>query len=120
MVVYNNNYPVGCKRLTVFHELGLYELILLKNRYGLSVQAILYRALDLGIIHKSYYSDFYKNRIGRNRKETGWGQYPVAEQSTRFEQLLIRAVAEQAISVDKAAELAGIKTLDFTSKYQIT
>lgn len=110
--IYNE---LGHKR----HKLMLGELKLLKRRYGLSVAAIVRRAYELEIINKSFY-DSYQYVLRKNIKETGWGEYPVAGHPERFEQLLIRAVAEQVISADKAAELVGLNVLDFISKYQIT
>ena len=102
------------------HEIALVELIILKERYGMSVQAIFRRASDLNVINEFYYTRMQFQHFNKNRKETGWGQYPVSEKPTRFDQLLIRSVSEQVITVDKAAELVGMNTLDFTSKYQIT
>lgn len=105
---------IGRKR----HELQLLELILLKERYGLSIQAIVRRAWELKVIYDFHYKS-WQIRFSANKKELGWGNYPMNEQSSRFDQLLIRSVAEQVISMDKAAELTGLIISEFTNKYKI-
>lgn len=96
----------------VFMELGkhrtqisLSELDLLKNKYGISMQAILHRAKDLNIIHANYYRDFckYFSQMGYRKQEPG---EPLAsEQPVRMQQLLLRLIAEDIITQSKAEEL---------------
>lgn len=105
---------IGKKR----HELPLAELIIFKERYGLSVHAIIRRALELDIINESYYRSWHI-KYNSNKKEEGWGHYPVIEKPGRFDQLMLRAIAEQVISVEKAAELVGLKSFDFIEKYKL-
>ncbi len=100
------------------HRVALQEYILLKGRYGMSVHALVRRARDLGIITQSEYNSFHFMHR-KNAKEIGWGNYGVNEKPERFEQLLIRSVAEKQISLEKGAELAGIKSIDFIEKYQL-
>jgi len=96
--------------------LDLYELHLLKHKYGLSMQAWLYRAKDLGILSKSEFQAL--NRIfrarGWHRKEPG-DAYP-PERPTRFERLVTQALAEEIISERKAAELWGQSVEEFRQK----
>lgn len=102
-----------------YHELGrsrsrieLDELLLLKHKYGFSMQAWLRRARDLGIVTPSW----YKNAIVAFRKR-GWhkrepGTKVPAERPSRFKQLVLRAVAEGIISRERAEELqAGAMSL---------
>ena len=87
------------------HQLDPRELKLLKDEYGLSMAACLYRAADLGIISKarrtSLFMLFSKN--GWRKQEPG-EPYP-PERTYLFEQLVYRALAEGIISEAKAAEL---------------
>ncbi len=89
------------------------ELIGLKSRYGISVAAIVHHAKDLNIISTDYYNHLYDQHINRNLLEEGWGGYPIPERTDRFERLLHRAVAEQVISLSRAAELANEKLGDY-------
>ena len=87
------------------NKLMIQELGALKKQYGISIQAIVARAKDLGIISESYYKQFffYINQMGWKQKEPY--SYEGTEQSNRFEQLLFRALAEEQISISKAAAL---------------
>jgi len=105
---------VGKKR----RSLSLSELILLKERYGLSVQAIVRRAYELEVVNEFFYTNWMIAHRA-NKKEIGWGNYPLTEKPSRFDQLLLRAVAEQVISTEKAAELVGLKINEFIEKYGI-
>ncbi len=91
---------------------SLPELIAIKENYGLSVQAIMARARDLGVINDSTYIRFRKF-VNHNRQEAGWGKYLGKEQSDRFMQLIHRAASEEIISMSKAANLAGKKLAEF-------
>ncbi len=89
------------------------ELLLLKRKYGLSMQVWLRRAKDLGIITPSW----YKNTVVIFRKR-GWhkhepGKQMAPEQPLRFKQLVLRAMAEGIISRERAEELnPGVVSLN--------
>lgn len=89
------------------------ELLLLKHKYGLSMQAWLRRAKDLGIITPSW----YKNTVVIFRKRK-WhkhepGKQVAPEQPLRFKQLVLRAMAEGIISRERAEELnPGVVSLN--------
>ncbi|MBI3563012.1 MAG: ImmA/IrrE family metallo-endopeptidase [Gammaproteobacteria bacterium] len=89
------------------------ELLLLKHKYGLSMQAWLRRAKDLGIISPSW----YKNTIVIFRKRRWHKHEPGAqvapEQPLRYRQLVLRAMAEGIISRERAEELnPGVVSLN--------
>jgi Zn-dependent peptidase ImmA (M78 family) len=95
------------------HRITLEELIVLKRRYGMPIAAIMHRAHDLKLIDDSMYRQF-----SITRKKKGWhrdepGKYIGIEQSSRFEQLVLRATAEEQISFDKGAALLNIPLADF-------
>ncbi|MBW3127204.1 helix-turn-helix domain-containing protein [Hymenobacter profundi] len=86
------------------------ELLSIKKQYGISVQAIMRRAFDLGIIKDSYYR-YFCIKIAPNRKEEGFSRFTFEGEtmkSYRFEQLLFRLVAESIVTESKAAALGGM------------
>lgn len=92
---------LGRKRSRLFiNELGP-----LKQQYGISISAIAYRAKDLGIISESYHRQFmfFMGQHGYRSHEPY--EYKGYEQSNRFQQLLFKALAEDYISMSKAASL---------------
>jgi Zn-dependent peptidase ImmA (M78 family) len=89
------------------------ELILLKEIYGISIQAIMARAKRLKLISDTYYKTFsiFFSKLGYRTNEPG--KFSGIEKSNRFEQLLVRAVGEEIISYSKAAALKGVNLTTF-------
>ncbi|WEK35649.1 MAG: XRE family transcriptional regulator [Candidatus Pseudobacter hemicellulosilyticus] len=89
------------------------EFILIKEEYGISIAAILYRAKILKLISMNYFKEMMMdyNRIGYQNGEPG--QFLGSEQSKRFLQLVLRAYSEDLISSSKAAVLNGQKMFEF-------
>jgi hypothetical protein len=97
---------VGEKRSLIEME----ELLYLKQRYGMSIQAILFRLRDLGIITESYHKQWCIDisRLGWRKQE------PIEiprEHPRRFRQQVFRAVSEGLIGVREAERLLN-ETLD--------
>jgi len=90
-----------------------YELHLLKHKYGLSMQAWIYRARDLGILSESAANELWRefSRQGWRKQEPG-DQIP-PEEPARLKRLVLRALAEGVISESRAAELLGMPMDDF-------
>jgi Zn-dependent peptidase ImmA (M78 family)/DNA-binding XRE family transcriptional regulator len=82
------------------------ELILLKQRFGLSIQALLYRLRDLEIITESYYTRWCMdiNRLGWRKQEPL--ELP-SEQPSWLRQSVLRAFSEGALTHDEAGEMMG-------------
>lgn len=97
-------------------KISLQELGMIKQKYGISIQAIIYRAKDLGIITDRYCSQlfFMINQMGWKVQEPF--EYEGKESSNRFNQLLFRALSEEIISVTKAASLKNQKLADFRTQ----
>jgi Zn-dependent peptidase ImmA (M78 family)/DNA-binding XRE family transcriptional regulator len=104
---------LGAKRTRLMIE----ELGELKKEYGISIQALTMRARDLGIISKSYCNNFFFmfNQFP-DWKINEPISYKGREQSTRFNQLIFRAIAENLISLSKAAVLKNQTVADFRQK----
>jgi Zn-dependent peptidase ImmA (M78 family)/DNA-binding XRE family transcriptional regulator len=100
---------LGERRVT----LDLLELHLLKHKYGLSMQAWIYRAKDLGIISEASATQLFKEfrRRGWHLKEPGDAIPP--EESARSTRLVLRALTEDVISEGRAAELLGMPLARF-------
>jgi Zn-dependent peptidase ImmA (M78 family)/DNA-binding XRE family transcriptional regulator len=96
-------FELGAHRDT----LDLYELHLLKHKYGLSMQGWIYRAQDLSILSENAARRLFQQfrREGWYRQEPG-DQLP-PEEPRRMQRLVLRALAEDLISQSRAAELLG-------------
>jgi Zn-dependent peptidase ImmA (M78 family) len=96
-------FELGPKRQTI----SLYELHLLKHKYGLSMQAWIYRAKDLGILTESSAVQLFKQF-----RQNGWyrvepGDVLPSEEPQRFKRLVMHALCESIISQARASELLG-------------
>ncbi len=82
------------------------ELKLLQETYGISVDAILVKAKQIGIIsdatHRSLCIDL--NRNSELKKRVQESVYP-KEESSRFERLVYKALSDNLITLSKAADL---------------
>jgi Zn-dependent peptidase ImmA (M78 family)/transcriptional regulator with XRE-family HTH domain len=87
------------------HTLDWQELGVLKQKYGMSIAAWIYRAKELRII-----SDTYCKALRREINLNGWRfsepfEYIGQEEPARLKQMTLRAVAEGIISEDRGREL---------------
>jgi len=105
---------LGSKRDSLYQE----ELIIIRNSYGISIQALAHRALELGIISQNTY---YRIREGlsENKLEIGLGGYQGNEESRRFEQMTLKALAQHLITKSKAHELQQNSGRGFSQKLEI-
>lgn len=105
---------VGAQRSAI----SIGELVALKQRFGVSVQAIAFRCRDLGIIEKKAFSDLFREFTRRGWRKEPFAEPacidPVYEEPKRFERLCYRALAEGIIGESRAAEMLGLtlKALD--------
>ena len=94
-------------------QIYLNELVYLKEQFGASIQAIMFRAKHLGIVTESFHRNFMIYFSMKKFKKNEPGEYKGQEKSNRFKQLIYRAVAEEIISTSKAAALDNKKLSDF-------
>jgi len=91
----------------------LNELIIFKERWGISISALYYRALNLGIIspetHKSLLMAYRANHLHKNEP----GKFLSKEKPTRFERLIYYALSQDIISMSEAAYFAGKGVWEF-------
>lgn len=101
------------------NKLSINELGNIKKQYGISMQAVVMRAKDCGIINEHYTKQFFFIIKQMNWKIDEPVEYSGAEESNRFEQLLFRALIEDQISMSKAASLNNQTLADFRKEHQM-
>jgi Zn-dependent peptidase ImmA (M78 family)/DNA-binding XRE family transcriptional regulator len=94
-------------------KITLWELAAIKERYGISLQAIMHRARDLDLVTARHLREFQATI-----KKNGWSidepvGYRGREEAVRFKRLLYYAVAEKIIGTDQAAAYARMSEADF-------
>ena len=90
------------------------ELYALKHKYGLSMMAWIFRAHDTGVIDRRTRDGLFRSFSTRGwRKQEPGKQLPSESPPQLFERLVLRALAENMISMSKAAELMGLSLYAF-------
>jgi len=89
-------------------KVSLGELILLKSRYGMSIQSLVYRLRDLGIISEGGATALWKQINAR-----GWKQEepnPLDPERPQWaRRAALRAIAEGSLTVDEAEIMIGVR-----------
>ena len=109
-------FELGPKR----NKLSFKELLLKKEKYGLSMAAWVYRAKDLGIISQAFFVEIQKiiSKQGWKKEEPGDkinGQVINGEVPVLMSTLVFKSHAEGLISTSKAAELLNQNISTFCS-----
>jgi Zn-dependent peptidase ImmA (M78 family)/DNA-binding XRE family transcriptional regulator len=111
----NLKMEVGESRNELFFE----EIKNIQEKYGISISAIVYKLGEVGIISKSHVKNFFislrmdpdfKSKIEQSR-------YQGIEHSSRFENLVLRALSQECISHSKASSLLGISLSALKSQF---
>lgn len=76
-------------------------------------------ARALNIISNDQFTRFriWVNGNEKHKKEIGFGEYKGTEHSSRFKQLLYRAIAEEIISMSEVASLSNVKLAQFRDEF---
>lgn len=93
-------FELGIKRKNLNWE----ELLILKQKYGMSVQQWVYRARDLGIISESHFR-FWCIRFSKIGRKREFGAPIAKETPMRLRKLVFQGLSEKIISPSKASEL---------------
>jgi transcriptional regulator with XRE-family HTH domain/Zn-dependent peptidase ImmA (M78 family) len=96
-------FELGSRRTT----LDMNELYMLKHKYGLSMQAWIFRARDLGIISENTATRLFHQFRANDWHRQEPGEVLPSEKPLRMERLIYRALAEDLISRSRAQELLG-------------
>jgi Zn-dependent peptidase ImmA (M78 family)/DNA-binding XRE family transcriptional regulator len=102
---------------TVRRYLDPFELMMLKEKYGMSMAAWIHRAKELGILSESAADrmrQWFNGRGWRKREPTELPQ----EKPRRMHRLVRRLVAEEVISESRAAELMGERIVLSLDRYE--
>jgi len=92
------------------------ELISIKEYYGISIRALVHRLTELTVISENYYKRWmvYMNKTYGPRNEPG--EFKGEESPKNFDQLVNRALAEELISLSKAAALWNVSINELRKK----
>ena len=98
---------IGEKR----HDIALVELKNLQSEFGISVDALMYKARYLDVISENRYTTYWKKKnFDSNFKSQVEKSIIDDEHSTRFENLIYRALSSGLITESKAAVLLNKTT----------
>ena len=97
---------------SLYHELGdsrrnidINELLMLKEKYGISVQALTRRCRDLGIISDAVYQQMFIYFRTNYWHVNEPGFCPHREEPVLFRKMVLKAVAEGVITAEKAKSI---------------
>jgi transcriptional regulator with XRE-family HTH domain len=95
---------VGSRRTDIRED----ELLLLKRRYGMSMQALVYRLHDLHIISDRHYADWWKyiNAMGWKKTEP---EEIAPETPLWMRQTTLRALSEGLVTLNEAEDILGCR-----------
>ena len=104
---------VGSHRTTIQPE----ELFMLKNRFGLSIAALVYRLRDLEIISDSYYRNWCVNinKLGWKQREPNEMKQ---EESNWVRRAVLRSLSEGLMTSQEAARFLG-ETIEHEEPYSL-
>ena len=94
------------------------ELVLIKERWGISFTAVFSRALRLGIITSFIYKRFNVGYRERKLHLNEPGRYMSKERPVRLERLIYIGLSKEIISVNEAAFFAGKTVGEFRKQLQ--
>jgi Zn-dependent peptidase ImmA (M78 family) len=89
------------------------ELIIIKGQYGISPQAMMKRAAELGIIKEHRSKRFFQDLKARNLLKEEIGNFNGEEKSSRLNQIILKGVAEDYITSSMAASILNISVSKF-------
>ncbi len=94
-------------------NLNINELHMLKHKYGLSIQAWIYRTRDLSIISENTAARLFQQFRVNDWYRQEPGKLCPSETPIRMERLIYHALAEDLISRSRAQELSGKPLQEF-------
>lgn len=97
----------------------LEEIKNLQEKYGMSISAIIYKLGEIELLSKNHVRDFFI-RLRMNvtfKSEVEQSRYQGNEHSNRFENLVLRALSQETISLSKASSLLGVNLSDLKSNF---
>lgn len=101
-------------------DISLQELIDIQMQYGISIDALMYKAKQLNIITENRFVTYCKKKgaLPKFNEEVKKSRYK-DEPAWRFERLVYRALASELITVSKAASLLGISVSEVMNQLNL-
>jgi hypothetical protein len=103
-------------------SMSLGELLRLKQLFGASFQAIVFRCRDLGIIGEAAFRQLFRTFGARGWRrppyEEPGSMPPEQEEPRRMERLCFRALSEGAIKEAQAADILGISVRELARRME--
>lgn len=93
-------------------RLDLRELMMLKKKHGLSMQAWILRASDLGIIEQAHARTLFAEMSARGWRRKEPVEFAGTERPTKLRQLTVRALAEGMLTREQAERICPGVTCD--------
>lgn len=111
----NLKMELGSSRKEIFLE----EIINVQEKYGISISAIVYKLGECGIISKNHVKDFFISlrMDSKFKSKIELSRYQGSEQSSRFENLVLRALSQENISHSKASSLLELSLSELKTQY---
>ncbi|MFA5511846.1 MAG: DNA-binding protein, partial [Candidatus Kapaibacterium sp.] len=101
-------------------HISIQELIEIKEYFGISIQAVIYRLFNLNIISEATLKGFFiRLNKEKQRDEANFGKYVGEESSSRFERLVLKAASEEIISFSKASQLMKQNLEEFRRGFEV-
>lgn len=99
-------------------KIALAELCAIKAEWGISSAAIMKRASNLGLITAGRYKTYCIVAAKNGWRTRDPGTWIGDEKSSRFEPLVLRALAQELITTSKAAGLLGVTLSELGEKFK--
>ena len=96
-----------------------FELLTLREKYGMSVQAWIFRAYDLNIISHSFLVQLIRFLKSKGLYDKELGTKLPREEPARFKRLVVQAVEEKLISPAKGAEMLDISLNELRTMLEV-
>lgn len=100
-----------------FPNVSFQELIAMKEQWGMSINALMRRAKDLGIIAEESYRTFCVHASQSGLRKIEPGTWAGSESANRFRQLVHKASALDLITRSKAAGLLRVTLREFDEQF---
>lgn len=94
---------IGGKR----QHVTLPELIATQKKYGISIPAIIYKLVEIGVLNKEQHKAFYR-KLNANaflKEHVHQSRFETSEFSDKYKRMVYRALAEEKVTLSKASAL---------------
>ena len=100
-----------------FKTKSMVSLVQFKERFGISVAAMIFRGRESGHLSESLAKRIWIEISRRGWKENEPG-YVAEDRAVRFERLLDSALLEERLTLDQAATLAGVRADELRERHE--